>query len=67
MCEWIGPGTPSVRRMFNDVRATPAVLTFLRDMRVGRMVTLAPPEEEEGEGENSEDEESGEKGGPGPP
>ena len=53
--------------MFNDVRATPGVLTFLRDMRVGIMITLAPPQEEEGEGGNSEGEESGEKGGPGPP
>ena len=34
--------------------------------RVGRMVTLAPPEEQEGEGEDNEDE-SGEEGGPGPP
>ena len=34
--------TPSVRVMLGDNRATPAVLTFLRDTRVGRMVSLAP-------------------------
>ena len=44
--EWV-----EVRRMFDDVRATPAALTFLRGTRVGMMVTLALPlEEEEGEG-----------------
>ena len=41
---------------------TPAVLTFLRDTRVGRMISLAP-REEEGEEKDSE----GEEGGPGPP
>ena len=50
MCEWSGPRAPSVRRMFDDVRATPAVLAFLRDTSVEKMVTLAPPEEEGGEG-----------------
>ena len=47
--------------MFNDQRATEAVLTFSRDTRAGCMVSLAPPEEEEGEDE-SEDEDV-----PGPP
>ena len=42
--------------MFDNVRATLAVLTFLGDTRVERTVTLAPPEEEEGEGEDIEDE-----------
>ena len=57
---------PSGRAMFGDGRATPAVLTFLRDTRVGRMASLAPREEEWwGEEENSESE--GEEGGPGPP
>ena len=56
-----------MRRMFDDVRATPAVPTPPRHTRAERIVTLAPPEEEEGEGEDSEDEESREEGGPGPP
>ena len=43
-------------------RVTPAVLTFLRETRAGRMINLAPPEEEEG-GKREEGEESG----PGPP
>ena len=51
---------------FDDLSASPPVLTFLRDTGGGRMVTLAPPGEEEGEREDSEDEESGEEGGPGP-
>lgn len=42
LCEWERPRAPSVRRMFEDVRATPAVLSFLRDTRVGKMATLAP-------------------------
>ena len=48
---------------FQDDRETPAVLTFLREAKVGRMINLAPPEEEEGEGREGEEEE----GGPGPP
>ena len=66
MCEWSGPRAPLVRRMTDDVRTTPAVLTFLRYTRVGRVVALAPPEVEEGEVEDSVDEESGEESGPGP-
>ena len=38
---------PTVRLPFqDDERATPAVLNFLRGTKVGKMVTLAPPEEE---------------------
>ena len=48
--------------MFDDVSATPAVFTFLRDTRVGRMFSLTPREVEEGEEESD-----GEEGGPGPP
>jgi hypothetical protein len=33
---------PLVRVIFRDRRATPAVLTFLRDTRVGGMISLAP-------------------------
>ena len=66
LCGKRGLVAPSVRATFNDPRATPAVLTFLRDTRVGRMFSLAPRGEnwcEEGEDSESE----GEEGGPGPP
>ena len=73
-CGWRRPRALSVRRMFGDEQAAEAVLTFLRDARVGCMVSLAPPEGEEGEGENGEKEGPGppqneevEEGGPGPP
>ena len=46
MCEWERQRAPSVRLMFNDVRAAPAVLSFLRDTRVARMISLAPRGEE---------------------
>ena len=45
-CKWKHPRAPTVRLLFEDERATPAVLNFLRDTKVGHMVTLAPPEEE---------------------
>ena len=35
-----GPRAPSVRRLFRDPRATPAVLDFLLDTRVGKMPGL---------------------------
>ena len=38
LCEWKTPRAPAVRLMFDDVRAAPAVLSFLRDTRVGRIV-----------------------------
>ena len=59
LCEKRGPVTTSVRAMFGDQRATPAVLTFLRDTRVGRMVSGTPRGEEWGEEEDSEGEEAG--------
>lgn len=62
LCEWKRPRAPSVRAMFDDVRATPAVLTFLRDTRVGRMISMAPRE-----GEGGEEDSEGQEGGPGPP
>ena len=75
-CRWKHPRAQTVRLLFEDQRATPAVLHFLRETKVGRVVTLAPPEVEweeeleevnlwleEEEGQESENEE----GGPGPP
>ena len=56
-CGWKHLRAPSVRNIFGDEWATEAVLTFLRDTKVECMVMIAPPEEEEGEGE----------GGPGSP
>ena len=54
LCEWETPRAPAVRLMFDDVRATPAVLPFLRDTRVGRMVPLhSRGEEGEEDGEES--------------
>ena len=44
---------PSVPAMFDGPRATSAVLTLLRDTRVGRIISLAP-RGDEGEGEDSE-------------
>ena len=37
LCEKRGPVAPSMQVMFGDQRATPAVLTFLRDTKVGRI------------------------------
>ena len=76
-CEWKHPRAPTVRLLFEDDRATPAVLDFLRDTRVGRVFTPAALEEcgEDGleelelrpwEGEGGWNE-NGEEGGPGPP
>ena len=71
------PRAPSVRLLYRDERATPALLESLEDTRLGRTLGLALigvveeeseleevvlwPEEEEGPGEESEE------GGPGPP
>lgn len=81
-CEWESPRAPSVRLLFRDERATPALLGFLEDTGVGRIPGLALlgvaeeeeelgeidlwPEAEEWEGSEEEGEE-GEEGGPGPP
>ena len=48
---------------FQDDRANPAVLTFLRETEVGRVIRLVPPEEEDGEEGGDE----GEEGGPSQP
>ena len=42
LCDWEEPRAREVRQLFDDVRAAPAVLTFLRDTRVGRTVPQAP-------------------------
>ena len=64
-CEKRGPVAPSVRAMFGDSRAVPAVLTSLRSTRVARMVSLDLRGENWREEEDSESE--GEEGGPSPP
>lgn len=58
-CGWGHPRAPSFRLLW-DERAMEAVLEFLRDTKVGYMVTVRVPEEE---GLDSE----GEEAGPGPP
>ena len=67
MCEWKMPRAPAVRLMFDDVRAAPAVLSFLRETRVGRMVPLALREEWRGEDMVREVDGEGKEGEPGPP
>ena len=66
LCEWEGPGPPEVRPLFDDVRAAPAVLTFLRDTRIGRIVPQALRRRRVGE-IGREVNREGEEGGPGPP
>ena len=65
LCEWKGPRTPEVR-LFDDVRAAPAVLTFLQDTRVGRISPQALRRRREGQ-DGREVDRRGEEGGPGPP
>ena len=36
-CEWLGPRAPTVSALFGNPQATPALLEFLDDTRVGRM------------------------------
>ena len=67
MCEWKRPRAPAVRLMFDDGGAAPAVLTFLRDTRVGRMVPLAPREGWRGEDIGKEAAREEEEDGQGPP
>ena len=38
LCYWEEPRTREVRLLFDNVRAAPAVWTFLRGTRVGRIV-----------------------------
>ena len=41
LCDWGEPRAREVRLLFDNVRAAPAVLTSLRDTRVGRIVPQA--------------------------
>ena len=79
--EWLGPRAPTVKALFGNPRATPALLEFLDNIRVGRMPSQA---QLRGGGEGSEEdlevcivelkapevddrtEESEEEDGPGP-
>lgn len=80
-CGWEAPRAraPSVRLLFRDDHATPALLDFLRNTKTGRMpgqaLLVAEVEEEDLDeidlwpraGEGDWDGESREEGGPGPP
>ena len=59
-CDWERPRAPSVRLLW-DVRATDAVLGFLRTTRVGCRGTERVRPEDRGEASDREG------GGPGPP
>ena len=61
-----GPRAPEVRLLFDGVRAAPAVLSFLRDTRIGRIVPQDLRRRRDGE-ESREVDGEGEEGGPGPP
>ena len=72
LCGWKHPRAPRMALLFNDERATKAVLSFLRKTRVGQLVTIPPRgggvREERGEGNEEESaRREGEEGGPGPP
>ena len=41
-CGWKHPRAPRVALLFNDERATKAVLSFLRKTRVGQAITITP-------------------------
>ena len=79
-CGWLGPRAPTVRALFGNPDATPALLEFLDNTRVGRMPSQV---ELRGGGDRGEEdlevveleapevdvltEESEEEGGPSPP
>ena len=68
LCDWKEPRAREVRLVFDDVRAAPAVLTFLRDTWVGRIVPQALRRRRKGEMGREEDREGeGDEGGPSPP
>ena len=66
LCRWERPQAPEVRLLFDDARAVPAALSFLRDARVGRIDPLAIRERWAGE-DGREDNREGEEGGLSPP
>ena len=59
LCDWEEPRAQEVRLLFDDLRAAPAVLTFLRDTRVGRIVPQALRRRREGESGREVDREGG--------
>ena len=65
-CGWKRPRAPSVRAPFQDDRATPAVLTFFRETKAGRMVSLVPLMDGEREEGNIREEELRRGGWTGP-
>lgn len=40
---WMETPAPSIRTLFQDDRATTVALIFLRETKVGRVISLAPP------------------------
>ena len=66
LCEREGLRPPKVRFLFDDVRAFAAVLTSLRDTRIGKIVPQALRRRRKGEIGREVDRE-GEEGRPGPP
>ena len=59
LCGWRNPRAPRMALLFGDERATRAVLSFLRKMEMGQMVTIPPRDEAEEEGEEGEEGERG--------
>ena len=67
LCAWEEPRAREVRLLFEDIRAAPAVLIFLRNTRVGRIVPQALKRRRVGErGREVDREREGDEGGPGP-
>ena len=67
--DWEEPRAREVKLLFDDVRAAPAVLTFLRDTQVGGVDSPPGPQEKEGGGARLRDRQGGggDEDGPGPP
>ena len=67
LCDWEDPRAREVRLLFDDERAAPAVLNFLQDTRVGRIVPQALKRRRKGElGRELDREGEGDEGGPSP-
>ena len=68
LCDWEEPRAREVRLLFDDVRAAPAVLAFLREARVRKIVSQALRRRREGEvGREVDSEGERDEGGPGSP
>ena len=69
LCDWEEARAREVRLLFDDVRAAPAVLTFLRDTQVGQEDGPSGPQEKEGGEARLGDRQGGgeDDEGPGPP